>query len=53
MIHDRDKARKTKLRIQNEARNEFTRARRRSSVAKRAILKMTKAVELEEPDLVN
>ena len=39
MIHDRDKAKKTKMKIQNEAKNEFNRVRRRSSAAKRAILK--------------
>ena len=47
MIHDRDKAKKTKMKIQNEAKNEFNRVRRRSSAAKRAILKVSTSLPAE------
>eukprot|EP00093_Oithona_nana_P003025 03025.XXX_92359_93749_1 [CDS] Oithona nana genome sequencing. len=46
MIHDRDKAKKTKMKIQEDAKNEYNRVRRRSSVAKRAILKVSKSNSL-------
>ena len=47
MIHDRDKAKKTKMRIQNEAKNEYNRVRRRSAEAKRAILRVSASLPAE------
>ena len=47
MIHDRDKAKKTKMRIQNEAKNEYNRVRRRSAEAKRAILRVSTSLPAE------